>query len=108
MVKKKQMTITWHVDNLKVSHKFAREVIKFLSWLKGIYGDIKFTQGKKHDYLGMDLDYSDAGVVHVSMIKYLNALLSNFPKLLGAKVAMPRPEGQEWNLPERKKSFSIM
>ena len=32
------ITITWHVDYLKVSHKDAFETTKFGMWLEGIYG----------------------------------------------------------------------
>ena len=51
-----QMTRCWHVDDLKVSHKEEREVAKIAEWLKGLYGKIKVSKGKHHDYLGMDFD----------------------------------------------------
>ena len=34
-----QMTVTWHVDDLKISHKDEKEVSKFIIWLSRIYGD---------------------------------------------------------------------
>ena len=54
----KQMTIIWHVDALKISHFDADEVTKVIDWMEGIYlSHTKDYRGKKHDYLGMELDF---------------------------------------------------
>jgi hypothetical protein len=54
----KQFTITWHVDDLKLSHVDVKVVDEMISWLKSIYGeDMRILWGKKHYYLGMYLDY---------------------------------------------------
>ncbi len=34
----KQMTVCWHVDDLKVSHMEPEEVMKFGNWLSKTYG----------------------------------------------------------------------
>jgi hypothetical protein len=40
-----------------------------IKWLKSIYGqDMRVSLGKKHDYLGMDLDFSVPGEVSVAMV----------------------------------------
>ena len=69
MVKGGQMTVTWHVDELKISHKKENEVMKFIICLIKFYGD-KTTvhRGTDDIYLGMDLDYSDNGRAKISMI----------------------------------------
>jgi len=36
----KQMTICWHVDDLKVSHGDENEVTRIENWLRGLYGNI--------------------------------------------------------------------
>jgi hypothetical protein len=92
MIDGKQMTVIWHVDDLKVSHVDAFELTKFASYLSSIYGGLAVHQGKKHDYLGMDLDYSEQGKVGVSMIPYLNTVLRNFPEHLGATATSPAAE----------------
>ena len=50
-------------------------------------------RGKVHDYLGMDIKYSKQGTVKLSMIKYLDSVIQEFPENLGAtaitKVAEP-------------------
>ena len=72
----KQMTVTWHVDDLKVSHEDPFEITKFAHFLSKIYGQkLVVHRGKYHDYLGMDLDYSHKGEVNISMIKYLKKVL---------------------------------
>ena len=39
---RKQMTVTWHVDDLKLSHKEPFQITKFASYLSSIYG-VKLT-----------------------------------------------------------------
>ena len=52
-----QMTVTWHVDDLKISHKESTEVKNFIRALWGIYGDnLSVTREKNHLYLGMDFN----------------------------------------------------
>jgi hypothetical protein len=73
MIRGKQMTVTWHVDNLKVLHKDPAEIRKFTNYLAVIYGkNLTVHRGKIHNYLGMDLDYTTKGKVGVSMIKYVD------------------------------------
>ena len=78
-----QMTVVWHVDDLKVSHKKDIEITKLAMYLNDIYTGLKVNQGKIHDYLGMNLDFSEDGNVKVSMILYLNEILHDFSELLG-------------------------
>ena len=54
-----QMTVTWHVDDLKISHKESTEVTQFIRALGGIYDDkLSVTRGKTHLYLDMHFDYT--------------------------------------------------
>ena len=72
-----------HVDDLKVSHKSELEITKFIVYLGKLYGNkITVNQGEVHDYLGMDLDYSEKskGIVKVSMINYVEKILQDFPE----------------------------
>ena len=76
-----QMTVTWHVDDLKVSHKDDDEITKFLLFWGKLYDDcITVNRGVVHDYLGMDLDFSTPGKLRVSMIKYLAKIFKAFPE----------------------------
>ena len=83
------MTVVWHVDDLKVSHKKAIEITKLAMYLDDIYPGLKVNQCKIHDYLGMNLDFSEDGNVKVSMIPYLLEILRHFPELLGDTATSP-------------------
>jgi hypothetical protein len=85
-----QFIVTWHVDDLKLSHVSSDEVTKTIEWLKSIYGqDMRVSRGKKHDYLGMDLDYSNDGEVKITMINYLKGVLDDFPEAIVSTAATP-------------------
>ena len=88
IVKGTQQTVTFHVDDLKSSHKDSRVNDKFIEWIDDTYGDeeigkVKATRGKVHDYLGMTLDYSSKGELLVDMTKYVKDMIDYFPKKLG-------------------------
>jgi Reverse transcriptase (RNA-dependent DNA polymerase) len=60
-INKKQCTIIWHVDDLKISHidpEVLSQVIKQLTEVFGIGTPLMVNRGKVHDYLGMNLDFS--------------------------------------------------
>ena len=42
-----------------------------------------------HDYLGMDLDYSEKGSVKVSMVRHTGTVLLGFPEKVTGSVASP-------------------
>jgi hypothetical protein len=75
------MTITWHVDDLKILHIDPFQVTKFCQYLASIYGNgLVVHRGKIHKYLGMDLNFALDGVVQVSMITYTSKVILDFPK----------------------------
>jgi hypothetical protein len=86
-----QMTVCWHVDDLKVSHVDVCEVTKFGEWLSAEYGIAVVThRGKVHDYLGMILDYScDDGNVIVNMAEYIKLIVADFPEEISGFRATP-------------------
>ena len=88
-----QQTVIWHVDDLQASHVDARENTKLIKYLRGIYGDkMTINRGKKHRYLGMDLDYSKPGVLSVSMIPYIQSILEDFPELITKSSRTPHTD----------------
>jgi hypothetical protein len=90
IINKKQMTVTWHVDNLKVSHVDSFQNTKFIAYLATIYGNgITVHQGKVHDYLGMDFNFATDRITQVSMITYTSKFLTDFPKPITTSCATP-------------------
>jgi hypothetical protein len=90
----KQHTVAWHVDDLKASHINSKVNDEFADWLERVYGDpkvnvVKVTRGKRHDYLGMTLDYSTPGQVKIDMSHYIKAMVDEFPEELPGKTQCP-------------------
>ena len=45
--------------------------------------------GNKHDYPGMDFEFMNNGSLEVSMLKYLDSIIDEFPELITGKAATP-------------------
>lgn len=88
MIEGKQMTICWHVDDLKASHVKSRIMDRIIKYLRQEYetifedgsGKMVVSRGKIHKYLGMTLDYSVRGQVKISMFEYIDEILAAFDK----------------------------
>lgn len=90
-----QHTITWHVDDLKSSHKDPKVNDKFHKWCESMYGSddlghVKVVRGKKHDYLAMILDYTKKGSLKVDMKYYIDGMIKDFPHQI------PKVKMQPW------------
>ncbi len=93
MIDGKQLTVTWHVDDLKASHENELELTKLVMFLAKKYGDkVMVNHGTMHDYLGMDMDYSIDGVVRLSMVKHLEKIFADFPEDIGRTSSSPASE----------------
>ncbi len=96
MIDGKKMTIVWHVDDLKASHVDTNIVTEITEWLKSTYGDLKVNCGKKHKYLGMDLDFTLPGEVKISMIPYVQNILNKFLEEIGKSASNPAADHLFW------------
>ena len=75
------MTVMWHVDDLKVSHKDYNEITKFLVfWGKQYQNHITVTRGVCTIILEWTSTSTRRGGVKVSMIKYLKKIFVAFPE----------------------------
>eukprot|EP00957_Ditylum_brightwellii_P018377 1383697-Ditylum_brightwellii.AAC.1 len=89
MVRGKQVTVCWHVDDLKISHADSKEVSRMLKWLEGKYENFCTTKSKVHNYLEMTQDFTKKGKVKISMVDYLKEFIEDFPEELSGCVATP-------------------
>ena len=94
MVNGNQLTVTWHVDDLKASHVDPKAIDEFIIFIKKNYeeegiGKAKTTRGKHHTYLGMNLDFSTAGKVKINMTDYVKNMLEEFPENTSKKATTP-------------------
>jgi len=88
MIGGKQMTITFHVDDCKLSHESPKAMDKMIKWLKQEYesifedgsGKMTISRGKVHKYLGMTLDYRTSGQVKITMYDYVDEIIAAFDK----------------------------
>ena len=90
----KQMTICWHVDDLFIGHVNPTVVTSFLDWLAQRYDTddkkLNVVRGHKHDYLGMNLDFSTSGAVQIDMIPYyIKKINDAFPEKITGVQATP-------------------
>jgi hypothetical protein len=84
----KQLTVAWHVDDLMVSCKDDFKLTKFSCYLANIYGTkLSMHTGRKHDYLGVDMEFFEDGALEVSMFKYLNNVIEDFPEIIPGRAA---------------------
>ena len=60
-----------------------------LDWMEEEYVEIRIIWGKKHDYLGMDLDYSSPGKPKISMMNYPKHVVTNSPKETKGRTTIP-------------------
>jgi hypothetical protein len=68
----KQLTVIWHVDNLMALCEDNFGLVKFSCYLGKIYGTkLNMHTGQKHEYLGMDMEFNEDGMLEVLMITYL-------------------------------------
>ena len=82
MVNGSQHTVRFHVDDLLSSHVDPKVNDRFAEWLEKMYGKYKAvesTRGKKHDYLGMLVDFTEKGKVMIDMVKYVESMIEDVP-----------------------------
>jgi hypothetical protein len=80
MINGKQCTICWYVDDLKISHMSRRIVEDIIKIIEERYGKMTVTHGKKHTYVGMDIEFTGNGQVKIFMKEYLKEAIADFPE----------------------------
>ena len=90
-----QHTIRFHVDDCMSSHMDPKVNDGFLAWMNKMYGgalgDVKFTRGNKHDFLGMTFIFEN-GKCMIDMRDYVKKMLDSFPEEIKGKVSTPATE----------------
>ena len=84
----KQCTIVFYVDDNKISHEDPEVVTSVLKQISGHFGELKVSRGKKHDYLGMDIEVKD-NKVYIGMKGQIDEVLSWGAKQNGRLPATP-------------------
>ena len=80
IIEGQQCTITWHVDDLKISHvaeHVVRSIIQKIQEASGQHSELSMHIGKRHDYLGMILDFTTPGTLEIDMSDYIQVILQD-------------------------------
>ncbi len=86
VVKGKQATICFHIDDYKISHKSPAVIDDTIAWFRVEYknifedglGQMKVHRGKTHKYLGVSLNFSHKVQCQVIMHDYINGILQAY------------------------------
>ena len=92
MVGGRQLTVAWHVDDLKISHEEEDALDEFISMMEAEFGEdspLSVSHGPIQQYLGMTLDFSERGKVVVKMDDYVRTMLNDAPSSMDGKAATP-------------------
>jgi len=87
-----QHTLRFHVDDILSSHARAKVNTNFANWLNkkyGKHGEVKICRGKKHEYLGMILNFKDDGGLEIDMQDYVKKMVDAFPINIDPQEEMP-------------------
>ena len=77
-----QCTITWHVDDLKISHvdeQVVRSIIQKIQDNFSQHSELSMHICKRHNYLGMILDFTTPGILEIDMSGYIQVILQDTP-----------------------------
>ena len=88
----KQLTMAWHVDDLKVSHEEERVLDEFIAMMEEEFGQdapLSVSRGLVQEYLGMTLDFSKRGRLVVKMSNFVKNMLNDAPASMNGKADTP-------------------
>ena len=94
MVNGKQCTITWYVDDLKISHMERVVVDDVIKATESHFGEMSVTHGNKHSYLGMEIEFDGMGGVSFFQKNHLLEAIEAF----GEDVTKPVTSAAKKNL----------
>ena len=88
----KQLTVAWHVDDLKVSHQDETALDEFIAMMEEEFGKetpLTIARGPIQEYLGMTLDFTEKGKVVVKMSAYITNMLKDAPASMDGHATTP-------------------
>jgi hypothetical protein len=92
MMHSKQLTVVWHVDDLKISYVETTVVDNFIELLTSVFGKaspLSISRGKVHDYLGLTLDFNNSGQLVIDMSAYAKMVVAAPPDDMRGRAPNP-------------------
>ena len=68
----------WYVDDNKVSYADGEVNIKVIETIAENFGNIPVSRGKKHNFLGMDIEFLSDGELSLFMKDYIEESIDLF------------------------------
>ena len=85
----KQCTISWHVDDNKVSHADPNVVSNLIRESEKFFGTFAVTRGNKHRYVGINIALRKDKKIEVDMIDEIKSIIEDFSENIVGKVTSP-------------------
>ena len=92
IIDKKQFTIAWYVDDMKISHANQDEVNQIIQDIERKFGKMSVTQGHKHKFLVVDSNFKHDCTVTVQMKDYLQERMDESGLNITHEAATPAKE----------------
>ena len=92
-IQDKQCTMPWYVDNKKVSHIDEEVNTKLIETISEHSGNLTVSRGKKHKFLGMDIDFLSDGKFYLFMKDYIEESIDLFVEDISTKVSSLAKKG---------------
>ena len=76
MIDGSQCTIAWYVDDNKISHKDPAVVSRMITEIESSFGRMTVPRGRRHIFLGMNIEYTSQKTAIITMMEYLREAIS--------------------------------
>ena len=78
VINKKQCTVTWYVDDSKMSHVDSNVVTEVIRETEKEFGKMTVTRGKKHAFVGMGIEFNQDRLISITMQEFLKECIQTF------------------------------
>jgi len=82
MVKDKQCTIAWYVDNNILSHVDSTVVDKMIATIEEYFPGLVVERGKKLNFLGMEIGFLAKGKFALGLVQYITGMIEELEEAL--------------------------
>jgi hypothetical protein len=93
MVNGKQLTIDWYIDDNKISYVDPKIVDWLIAEIEKRHDKMIVCRGKKHTFIGMDIEFLDDGRLKILMKDYISEAIEDFNEDVTRKAASPAAKG---------------
>ena len=89
MLEGEQCTVCWYVDDTKISHKKSEIVDWVIGKLEENFGKMTVKRGKKHTFVGIDIEFNEDRTVSLSMNDYIQECIDIYDTKLKRSASTP-------------------